>query len=500
MKNIIISLSLVISSVFILDLSAQNLCDSLVLYYPFNGNANDSSGNGFNGIVIGATLTTDRFGNPNSAYYFHGNTDYIDLPLNPLLKPQLPFSVAFWIMFSDLNHYYSAFTSDYFEDIYTGCFVGINPNNNASSFIISYGDGGGSPNGISDQHIRVKTGISTINPAQWYHVVAVFKGPTNMDLYLNGVNDNGTYDGFGSAIGYSNNPGSIGRKDRSYNVWPPSYYYLHGKMDDIAFWNRALTQEDVTELYTVGISTKPSANFTYNIQGITVVFADQSIRATSWLWDFGDGYFSNLKNPVHAYDHMGKFYACLTVTDPCGIDQYCDTVFNCQPPNPHFTYEINDHSVSFHDSTYMPIFWYWSFGDDFFSDLQNPIHYFNNFGRYYICLTSGNVCKNETSCDSIFIQPNGISEFTNNLLEIYPNPATDHIYVKGSIEFHESGTLLITNTQGSIIISRKIEGNSNNLNFIIMVNDFESGLYYLKIILDTRVLIRKFIIIHIHSK
>ena len=44
----------------------------LIAYYPFNGNANDESGNGRNGVVTGATLTSDRFGSANSAYYFDG--------------------------------------------------------------------------------------------------------------------------------------------------------------------------------------------------------------------------------------------------------------------------------------------------------------------------------------------------------------------------------------------------------------------------------------------
>jgi hypothetical protein len=37
--------------------------DGLIAYYPFNGNANDESGNGHNGTVYGSTLTADRFGN-----------------------------------------------------------------------------------------------------------------------------------------------------------------------------------------------------------------------------------------------------------------------------------------------------------------------------------------------------------------------------------------------------------------------------------------------------
>ena len=39
-----------------------NLDSGLVAYYPFNGNANDESGNGNDGTVNGATLTADRFG------------------------------------------------------------------------------------------------------------------------------------------------------------------------------------------------------------------------------------------------------------------------------------------------------------------------------------------------------------------------------------------------------------------------------------------------------
>ncbi len=51
----------------------------LVAYYPFNGTPADASGNGHNGTVFGATLSADRYGNPNSAYTFDGTDDYIDL-------------------------------------------------------------------------------------------------------------------------------------------------------------------------------------------------------------------------------------------------------------------------------------------------------------------------------------------------------------------------------------------------------------------------------------
>ena len=57
-----------------------NLANGLIAYYPFSGNANDASGNGNNAVFNNATLTTDRFGNPNSAYYFDGVSNYIQIP------------------------------------------------------------------------------------------------------------------------------------------------------------------------------------------------------------------------------------------------------------------------------------------------------------------------------------------------------------------------------------------------------------------------------------
>ena len=50
------------------------LQSGLVGYFPFCSNAIDESVNSNDGVVFGATLTTDRFGNQNSAYYFDGSS------------------------------------------------------------------------------------------------------------------------------------------------------------------------------------------------------------------------------------------------------------------------------------------------------------------------------------------------------------------------------------------------------------------------------------------
>ena len=66
--------------------------DSLVGWWPFNGNANDESGKGNNGTVNGATLTTDRNGNANSAYSFNGLNNYISTSRTSLSN----FSFSIW--------------------------------------------------------------------------------------------------------------------------------------------------------------------------------------------------------------------------------------------------------------------------------------------------------------------------------------------------------------------------------------------------------------------
>ena len=75
----------------------NTLTNGLVAYYPFNGNANDESGNGNNGTVVGATLTTNHLGKADSAYAFNGSNTYIRVT-----APNLPFgndprTIAGWI-------------------------------------------------------------------------------------------------------------------------------------------------------------------------------------------------------------------------------------------------------------------------------------------------------------------------------------------------------------------------------------------------------------------
>ncbi len=79
--------------------------EGLIAYYPFNGNANDESGNGNDGTVYGATLTTDRFGNKNAAYVFDGIDDYIWLGNKAEFKPE-KITIAAWFKTNSIKSGY----------------------------------------------------------------------------------------------------------------------------------------------------------------------------------------------------------------------------------------------------------------------------------------------------------------------------------------------------------------------------------------------------------
>lgn len=78
--------------------------DSLVAYYPFNENADDLSGHGHHGVINGGvSLTTDRFGNSNSAYYFNGNDGYIQTANSASMNYPTGYSLSIWVKFNQVQ-------------------------------------------------------------------------------------------------------------------------------------------------------------------------------------------------------------------------------------------------------------------------------------------------------------------------------------------------------------------------------------------------------------
>ncbi len=208
----------------------------LVGYWPFNGNANDESGNGNNGTVNGATLTTDRFGVANKAYSF--NSNYISVPHNSIFNFETNNSVTVSLWFNTTNIVGSLFVQKQSGEGVTqnGFNVGLlNVNTNLA--------------GISQKLPGVMSLASTpssiINVNNWYHFVYVFNNGL-ASLYLNGQLVHSQTDP-GCTVGNSNTNLIFG-----YGL-PSNSYYYQGKLDDIAIYNRALTQQEISNLYSSSV-------------------------------------------------------------------------------------------------------------------------------------------------------------------------------------------------------------------------------------------------------
>jgi PKD repeat protein len=158
---------------------------------------------------------------------------------------------------------------------------------------------------------------------------------------------------------------------------------------------------------------------------LTVQFHNNSAPGYTFdLWDFGDGNISSDTDPLWVYAAPGSYQIKLLVyygAIPC-IDsviqtvQVTDSTISCQAAFTANIDSINHNTVHFVDhSTGNILNWFWNFGDDSTSVLQNPVHTFPGPGTYNVCLSiNGPNCLNST-CQEVQVGTNSncISYFTH---------------------------------------------------------------------------------------
>ena len=208
-----------------------SLVNGLVAYYPFCGNANDQSGNGLNGVVNGAILTSDRFGNTNNAYSFNGTSDFIKVLDNDLLDLTQNLTLSAWISPNSVVN----------EQAIIG--KGKIPSQTGYSLLhnvlipektgISIQN---QPIPVSEAHIN----SSTLNLNTWYNLIGTYNG-SQLKLYLNGALVNTI------STSLQLMPNSL--TDLFIGCELSGFRFFNGKIDDVGVWNRALTQQEVTQIY-----------------------------------------------------------------------------------------------------------------------------------------------------------------------------------------------------------------------------------------------------------
>ncbi len=242
--------------------AAPFLTNGLVAFYPFNGNPNDTSGNGNNGTPYNISYVADRFGNPNAAASFAGNsTSYIDvLTTNLDLTP--PFSVSVWISYGTGTGGPRIFSTSGYE-----------------MTLGSSGQSQTTPININGMGITLGS-TNTIEMGVWSHVVGVWT-TNSFSIYINGVLSASLAPT--SSIDFSRWPyarigGNSGKtSDDNYG----------GLIDDLAIYDRVLSPLEVAEIYQssliAGITLIPgilvtgNTNQTYSIQYVN------DLSSTNWL-------------------------------------------------------------------------------------------------------------------------------------------------------------------------------------------------------------------------
>lgn len=229
---------------------SQNIDQGLILHYPASGTYEDASGNNFTASG-NATFASNVNGAANQSFSFNGLNQYLDFPNDPSLKPQLPVSFAFWLYLESTDPTDAVFfVTDFGFYQHSGAWMNISSNGLIS---ISYGSAAG---GLNSAQRRTKQGNSLLEVGQWYYIVGVIRGPTDMSIYINCEDDGGAYNGTGEDIGYTDTPGTIGRK-YGHNLNPA--YYFHGRIANFRYYDRELHIDDVDRLcevetsFTVGL-------------------------------------------------------------------------------------------------------------------------------------------------------------------------------------------------------------------------------------------------------
>jgi len=146
------------------------------------------------------------------------------------------------------------------------------------------------------------------------------------------------------------------------------------------------------------ILIKPKATFSSNFSPgcapLTTNFVNTSTGTIQWLWNFGDGTSSTLKNPMHTYNLPGNYDVSLVAFDSHGcsdtltLNSYIhviNTVGNFIPPAT--ITGCVPFNTTFSNTTQGAVSWHWDFGDGNTSTQQNPSHTYNASGFFTVALT-----------------------------------------------------------------------------------------------------------------
>ncbi len=401
--------------------------NGLVGWWPFNGNANDESGNGNNGTVNGATLTTDRNGVANKAYSFDGVNDYILLANSGAISFSNGISFSAWVKTQDIRN--SSIVDKETNCVSYGYRISTRNNGDFWAEHSCYGNGQpGAYGAIANSNYSTNT---------WYFIVGTLDLLSGNSIYINGnIVDNGTVSQL------INNLKNI-EFGRSTLIQGE---YFFGTMDDIGIWNRALTECEVADIYNSQLGS----------------FSNSSVSINPSLSSLGSN-------------------ATLTVTTPIQNIQWLSNPSNIGwvnlTDNSNYngvnndTLVVSNVQLSNHDQPFRVL----ACGDTSnIANIQIADTCITNVTVYDTLLT--------TVTDTLIINTTLSLPAPNNenTILIYPNPASDHITIdNGNYTAMTGYTIKIENNAGQQVFQSLI----NQAQFYVDLSTWSgNGLYFVHLI------------------
>ncbi len=410
--------------------------NGLLGWWPFNGNANDESGNGNNGTPFdGAFMVSDRFGISNSAFSFSGPS-YIEIPDQPSLRLQtVDFTINAWVEAGSLgvsNHIF-------IKDVSSGCGI---PKYN---FGYEYNKPWFHINDIEYECNGPRIYGSPLELSGWTNIMLVKSG-FNYNFYINGVLN-------GTEI-MSNPVPEVFASARIGGPEPNGAAGWIGKIDDVGIWNRALTQEEISNLYNAtncsnNLTISPATN-QLEIGSTANFVATTSDTFPSYVWqsDFGQGYVT--------LNNYGNY---------SGANTNSLSISNVQLPN--HTQPIRAISTS---------------GECI--DTSNVATI--NITDTCIVTINDTITTLISVTDTLVINTliTGLTPPNNsNTIKVFPNPANSHITIDfGNFESMNGYTLTITNSIGQTVYTTPINEQSS---YVDLSTWSGNGIYFVQII-DTQ--------------
>ena len=227
--------------------------DGLIGYWPFNGNANDESGNGNHGKVNGATLTEDRNGKANSAYSFDGVSSFIDINESSTLKFEKnnAISVSFYAKFGDNGNciLFSKQTNNGINQ--DGWNIALE--NNILYLLVKKGN--------DSEQGYVRTEIYQFKDNKWHNFVFIFNNNKGHVFGDGQQLFNGTT--ASAIVGDNFSNMSFGKPN-----WQDEWLYK-GQLDDIAIYNRALSDQEVKQLYGTNCAKETATSNSFSYPSLT---------------------------------------------------------------------------------------------------------------------------------------------------------------------------------------------------------------------------------------